>query len=920
MFRKKITVSLLAISLLITLLTGINVSADESAARSASDTFPIGIFWPPSPQETSFSKYEEIKDMNANFIVAGNGLVDPGGIDPALVQADANDLSMLVSDWNFSWRSDFVKQPDTDSSMPLQDADTIGQTFTSPAGTGYYLGYIALNIEPMASPVSGVLTLKLYDNPAKTTLLGSAQLPVPTVSNRAAFSFGIPAAGNQSYYMELSGSPLGTYGNVAIQSSDVYAGGQLYAGGSALSKDLSFEVHFEQFAYNDGRRPSDATLDAITAHYSTKPAVLGYSLYDEPNAEKMSRLEEMTRRLRANDPDRMSFVNLLPNYASTSQLFGTTPNDGNYVTATKTMGQTFKTGENESYISTIQLWIDPVQWTANEQLTLTLWDSPAKTTAVATTTMSGTGYSWPQFALNTAVTPDTLYYMELTHAGGGDGSVGWVVHSGIGQKAFYDGTAYIDGASIDADLWYTINQNLQSGTYEDYVYRWVRANPDVLVYDHYPFRINDGFSSGYYDNMEVIRRQSLAGDVDFWTYIQSVGIDNYLRPPSKGDLNYHIYTSLAYGAKGYIYFTYTTPQNQGAEQFSDGLILPDGSKNISYEWARDINAEVLNLGPTLLKLTSQAVYHAETDVLPSGTTALPSSFFWQPSSADEQMPMIISSFLDEDGREYVMVVNKDLVQTHTQTFTLSNGAQSVTEVSKATGLEIATGYNAGTGSFSAAFAPGEGRLYALDFNPASNRPEAALTGSASSQAGKKFNLTYELNNLTEPVLAQDIKLNYDPSAVEFVSAKPIAEGVKLVRIVKEPGGKLRLVLASEGTAHPVTLQAEVMELTFKAKKSLQSAADYVSISSAALGDAQGNEIQAMPSTLDAREMTNRHRKLDADINQDGTVSVGDLSLAAAYYGKNKKSPDWEQVKRADMRANGKIDWKDLEEIAKKLVE
>ncbi|UVI32732.1 cohesin domain-containing protein [Paenibacillus spongiae] len=918
MLRRKLAVSFISISLLLSSLTGAVALAGEPDVRSAADTFPIGIFWPPGPQETSFGKYEEIKDMNANFIVAGNGLVDPGGIDPALVQADANGLSMLVGDWNLSWRSDFVKQPDTDSFIPISNHDTIGQTFTSPSGTGYYLGYVALTIEPEASPASGTLTLKLYDNAAKTTQLGSAQIPVPTASSRAVFGFGIPAAGNQSYYMEVTESPGGTYGNVAIQSSDVYSGGEMYTGGAALAKDLAFEIHFEQFAYNDGRRPSDATLDAIAAHYSAKPAVLGYSLYDEPSADKMARLEEISRRLRVNDPNRISFVNLLPNYASYTQLFGTTPNDGNWVTASNTMGQTFKTGVNESYISTIQLWIDPVQWTTDEQLTLTLWDSPAKTAAVATTTMSGTGYSWPQFTLNTPVTPDTSYYMELTHAGGGDGSVGWVVHSGIGNKAFYNGTAYINGSSIQADLWYTINQNLQAGTYEDYVYRWVRSNPDVLVYDHYPFRVNNGFSSGYYENMEVVRRQSLAGDVDFWTYIQSVGIDNYLRPPTKADLNYHIYTSLAYGAKGYIYFTYTTPQNQGAEQFSQGLILPDGTKNISYDWAKDINAEVLNLGPTLLKLTSQDVYHAETDVLPAGTTALPSAFFWQPSGTDERMPMIVSSFLDENGRQYVMVVNKDLEQSHSQSFTLSNGAQTVTEVSKASGLETATDYDTATGTLSSGFAPGEGRLYALDFTPVSSGPEALLTGTAPVQAGKKFTLAYELNSLSEDIFAQDVKLHYDPSAAQFVSAKPAADGVKLVRTVKEPGGKLRFILASEGANHPVTGQAAILNLTFKAKNSLSSSADSVSLSSAVLGSAQGTEIQAAKSSPSAQDSAERHRNSDADINQDGIVSVGDLAMAAANYGKSKRSSDWEQVKRADVRSNGKIDEKDLEDIAKSM--
>lgn len=559
MVRKRMHMSaLIALGLII--LLGCTLNPVQSKSSPILEPFPIGVFWPPKPENTSFATYEEIKDMNANFIIAGNGLHNYHTTANALTQADANGLNVLVPDISgFKW-------------------------------------------------------------------------------------------------------------------------------------------------------PSDEALEEITALYQGHPALLGYNLYDEPSAQAMARLGKTADRLKEYDADSISLVNLFPNYAVTSQLFGSDPFFGDYVRPDRSLGQTFVTMPHQTEVNTIQLYVDSNQWASNEELTLSLWDSPAKTTLIADDSLVGTGNGFPVFTLNATVSPSTRYYMELTHDGGGDGSVGWVVTAPKGENFYNDGTAYVNGLPVDTDIWHTINLDFAPASYEDYVYRWMRTGPDVLMYDHYPFKESNGFSGSYYANMEIIRKHALLGEVDFWTYIQSVGITGNLRAPSQDDLRYHIYTSLAYGAKGYAFFTYTTPDPGGPEAFHDGLILPNGTKNTSYNWARDINAEVLKLGPTLLSLTSEAVYH--TAPVPTGTAALPAGFFWQPV-ATLTPPLVIGYFTDEDGRKYIMAVNRDLVNSRTIEFEVDGLPADVKEVSKSTGSEVATNYNATTGRLSSSFAPGEGRLYAL---------------------------------------------------------------------------------------------------------------------------------------------------------------------------------------------------------------
>lgn len=63
-----------------------------------------------------------------------------------------------------------------------------------------------------------------------------------------------------------------------------------------------------------------------------------------------------------------------------------------------------------------------------------------------------------------------------------------------------------------------------------------------------------------------------------------------------------------------------------------------------------------------------------------------------------------------------------------------------------------------------------------------------------------------------------------------------------------------------------------------------------------------------------------HVPTSGDTNSDGKVTIGDLGIAAASYGKNSSSPDWNAVKKADINHDGIIDIVDLAFIAKTIVQ
>lgn len=60
--------------------------------------------------------------------------------------------------------------------------------------------------------------------------------------------------------------------------------------------------------------------EEIARRYQRHPAVAGYVLADEPSAARFPSLAELVRRLRGADADHIAYINLLPSYATASQL------------------------------------------------------------------------------------------------------------------------------------------------------------------------------------------------------------------------------------------------------------------------------------------------------------------------------------------------------------------------------------------------------------------------------------------------------------------------------------------------------------------------------------------------------------------------------------------------------------------------
>jgi hypothetical protein len=674
--------------------------------------FPIGIYSQPPAAYTTNTNYANIKNMNATYVIMGGDVADQITNDNAVTQCANNGLKAFVNYGTLDWTATHVIQSTNGNGYFVSSSNTLGQTFTVPDGRDCAINSVELFIDPTYWVLGTTLTLKIYNSPSKTTLLGTSSIAGPQSTYYPTFGFNFAVTPNSTYYFELTCNSASHVGWVVSDpgTSDLYTGGTAYQNGSVLTNtDFWFDIVCGQMMYNNNSKPSNTTIDGIASHYSSNASVGGFMVKDEPIGFMLPNVFDTVARFKSDSPSQQSYVDLVPDYysgtgAESNYGFGTAT--GSYVTPTYSLGESFTTNAVTTNISTIQIWLDHTQWATNEGLTLKIWNSPAKTTLIASSGVvyGGTTTNYPQFILNATVSPNTQYYWELTHNGGGDNSVGWVCCSQDGVKWNRGGQSYFNGLALNHDFWFTINQNLTAMSYEDYVYHWAYMRPDYLLTNYYPW-LSTGMDTGYFNNLEEIRRQSLSAQIPFQTFIQSCAW-NGMTVPTVSQMRYNIYTDLAYGAQGYIYFLYWLQSG-----FTGGLV--DTSGNIiatPYNGAATINLEVQKLGPTLQSLTSQAVYHTGASI-PTSTTSLPGGFFFQTTVSSN--PLCIGYYTNSSGRKYIMVVNRDYTNSGTFTFSLNSKPTNVTEISKSTGSEVSTNYNQSTGQLSASFNPGEGKLYAM---------------------------------------------------------------------------------------------------------------------------------------------------------------------------------------------------------------
>jgi hypothetical protein len=253
---------------------------------------------------------------------------------------------------------------------------------------------------------------------------------------------------------------------------------------------------------------------------------------------------------------------------------------------------------------------------------------------------------------------------------------------------------------------YASPEQLGTPTYAEHLDRYLRiVRPAVLSYDHYALMKDGRDRVDYFENLGLIHEYGLRYGVPQWNIILSLPHLGY-RDPSAAEMRWQVYTSLAYGIKGLMWFTYWTMPEWERDFGGTAIVNPKGEPARLYPIVRQLNGEVRILGRTLLGLTSTGVYHSGH--IPPGCMRLGTD---APIQLPDGLPLLIGFFSDTAGEQYAMVVNRDHAKPVEATLTLRPHVTALTEISASDGADTPVRIEAGKAVLN--LEAGAGRLLRL---------------------------------------------------------------------------------------------------------------------------------------------------------------------------------------------------------------
>ncbi|MBI1320995.1 MAG: hypothetical protein GC168_18880 [Candidatus Hydrogenedens sp.] len=200
---------------------------------------------------------------------------------------------------------------------------------------------------------------------------------------------------------------------------------------------------------------------------------------------------------------------------------------------------------------------------------------------------------------------------------------------------------------------YASAEQLGTETYEEHVRQFMEIyRPEVLSMDHYPYMTPESDTrDDYCENLAVMRAHAMEAGVPFWNFFNIMPFGPHL-DPTEAQVRWQVNASLCYGAKGVLYFCYWSPR--GDDFAKGGAILNAvGTRTRHYDEAQRINHVLQQWGPTLMRLTSDAVLQV------SGGDKAIDVLAGQPLANISEGNYRIGIFHTDDGTRAVLLMNDD---------------------------------------------------------------------------------------------------------------------------------------------------------------------------------------------------------------------------------------------------------------------
>lgn len=207
---------------------------------------------------------------------------------------------------------------------------------------------------------------------------------------------------------------------------------------------------------------------------------------------------------------------------------------------------------------------------------------------------------------------------------------------------------------------------LGAASYTEYLERFVNeVKPQILSYDNYMVQYSDDLKDKakaaiYYADLLEVRRVAQNYGLPFWNIVSSNQIRKQTTIPSPANMAFQAYTTLAAGGRGVSWYKYY----QGGYAYAP--IDKADEKTPTWRNLQAVNHQLRTLGPIMNRLTSTGVFFASPPPV-ENLPLLPGKFVQEVQSTasprgftDAKPPIMVGEFQDQQGHDWVMLVNLSL--------------------------------------------------------------------------------------------------------------------------------------------------------------------------------------------------------------------------------------------------------------------
>lgn len=249
--------------------------------------------------------------------------------------------------------------------------------------------------------------------------------------------------------------------------------------------------------------------------------------------------------------------------------------------------------------------------------------------------------------------------------------------------------------------------------FDDYIQAYISTvDPDLLSFYNFVDFSNSNSPLQYESNLEVMNRYSRKYSLPFWNFIVSMPL-TASSDPTTHQIEWQLYSSLAYNSKGILYYTFWNPYRADligdVGKWNGAIMKSDGTKSEHWETARVLNIVLRSWSAYLMRVEYVETIHIHRD--DNVENRLAGTPFLNLTSGFEYLLGVFQDTLE--NRTVVLLNNYDYCNRIWPTIVWDEAEyQIILEVDKTRGILMPV-FDASpqVPGFQLSFGAGEGRLF-----------------------------------------------------------------------------------------------------------------------------------------------------------------------------------------------------------------